>query len=154
VRCALPAGTFSAVGPAATVVIEGETPDDVYGPLRKVVELRGSVLLMGVGLNRMTMLHLAELNAGRRPFVHWARGADGEAVRVLGGKCSLGFENLAETLAPCEVRITVGTSRWRLFDAATVVDAAANAIREHSRVTHCGRTCIECYDAIAGGPLD
>lgn len=109
-------------------MIGAETADDVYGPLRKVVELRGRILLMGVGLDRMTMLHLAELEAGRRPFVHWARGVDGPPVRVLGGKCSRGFEKLGSTVAPFEVRTKVPSSPSRLFDVCGTVAAG----RRHS----------------------
>lgn len=32
--------------------------------------------------------------------------------------------------------------------------AAASAIRTDPQITHCGRECIECRDAIAGGPID
>ena len=50
----------------------------------------GAVLLMGVGLERMTLLHLAEREAGRVPFRRWANGPDGQPAdggggRLLGG---------------------------------------------------------------------
>jgi hypothetical protein len=49
----------------------------------------------------------------------------------------------------------VGTSRWRLFDAGTLVRTAADAIREHPEITRCDEPeCIECDDAIAGGPVE
>lgn len=153
-RCRYASGEFSAVGPLASRLIGAETDADVFGPLRALVEESGSVVLMGVGLNRATLLHLAEVEAGRRPFIRWSRGRGGRVVRVSAGECSEGFESLASTLAPVERRLVVGGSQWRVFPAAETVHLAANAIRTNPSITHCPNPeCIECADAIAGGPL-
>jgi aminoglycoside 3-N-acetyltransferase len=153
VRCRLASGEFAAVGPLARRLIAAETEADVFGPLRALVEENGAVVLMGVGLTRMTLLHLAEVTAGRLPFIRWARGVDGRPVRVRAGECSEGFESLAPALASVERRIVVGQSRWRAFPAAEAVELAAQAIRAEPSITHCpNRGCVECADAIAGGP--
>ncbi len=55
IRCRNASGEFSAVGPLASRL----TDADVFGPLRALVEENGAVVLMGVGLTRMTLLHLA-----------------------------------------------------------------------------------------------
>ena len=154
VRCRF-AGEFAAVGPLADRLIGAETEADVFGPLRALVEHDGAVVLMGVGLTRATLLHLAEVEAGRRPFIRWGRRGDGSAVRVRVGECSEGFEGLAEALAPVERRCTVGRSLWRVFPAAAALELAADAIRRNPAITHCADdACIECADAIAGGPLE
>ena len=154
-RVKRPVGTVSAIGPQAARIIGAETDADVFGPLRELAASPdGRVLLMGVSLTRMTMLHLAEVEAGRRPFIHWARGADGQPVRYLAGACSEGFDNLAGALASLETRTHVGASLWRLYPAADAVNAAAAAIRREPSITHCpDPSCIECADAIAGGPI-
>ena len=155
IRCRYASGEFSAVGPLASRLIGAETDADVFGPLRALVKENGAVVLMGVGLTRMTLLHLAEVEAGRRPFIRWARGRDGRAVRVRAGECSEGFESLAPSLAPVERRLLVGASRWRVFPANEVLDLARDAIRINPSITHCPNPeCIECADAIAGGPLE
>jgi aminoglycoside 3-N-acetyltransferase len=156
VRSKRPVGTVSAVGPHARRMIAAETAEDVFGPLRALAgSPDGRVLLMGVSLTRMTILHLAEIEAGRRPFIHWARGADGRAVRYMAGACSEGFDNLADDLANHETHTRVGNSRWRLYQASDTVRIAAAAIRRTPSITHCpDPTCIECADAIAGGPID
>ena len=155
IRCRLSPGTFSAIGPRAAEVIDAETSLDTFGPLRQLVALGGWVLLMGVRLDRMTILHLAEVEAGRRPFIRWARGPDGEPMRSRGGECSNGFPSLDVRLAAVETTEVVGRSRWRLFPAADVVQRAAAAIGANPQVTRCNRPqCIECDDAIAGGPPD
>jgi aminoglycoside 3-N-acetyltransferase len=155
VRSKLPVGNVSAIGPHAERLIAADTARDVFGPLRALAASGGMVLLMGVSLTRMTILHLAEVEAGRRPFIHWARAEDGRVVRYLAGACSEGFDNLADDLAPLETQTTVGASRWLLFDAASAVQTAAASIRRNPSITHCpDPTCIECADAIAGGPID
>jgi aminoglycoside N3'-acetyltransferase len=155
IRCRYASGEFSAVGPIASRLIGAETDADVFGPLRALVEENGAVVLMGVGLTRLTLLHLAEVEAGRRPFIRWARGRDGHAVRVRAGECSEGFESLASSLAPVERRLVVGASQWRMFPAREALELAADAIRTTPSITHCPNLdCIECADAIAGGPLE
>lgn len=128
---------------------------DTFGPLRELAGRSGWVLLAGVALTSMTLLHLAETEAGRRPFVRWALDPEGRPVRNLGGGCSEGFERLAAVLAPVERCTRVGSSLWRAFPAKETVGLAAEAIRRDPSVTRCADpACPECPDAIAGGPLD
>ena len=153
-RCKLATGEFTAVGTLAERLIGAETEADVFGPLRALVEENGAVVLMGVDLTKMTLLHLAEVEAGRRPFVWWAQGHDGRAVRVRAGECSNGFESLAAALATIERAALVAQSSWRVFPAREALRLAAHAIRANPSITHCPNPdCIECADAIAGGPL-
>src|SRR3954469_6714604 len=154
IRCRY-SGEFSAVGPLASRLIGAETDADVFGPVRALVEENGAVVLMGVGLTALTLLHLAEVEAGRRPFIRWARGRDGRPVRARVGECSEGFESLASSLAPVEQRLLVGESQWRVFPAREALELAADAIRTTPSITHCPNLeCIEFADAIAGGPLE
>jgi aminoglycoside 3-N-acetyltransferase len=154
-RCRFAPGSFSAVGPLAGDLIDAEVAADTFGPLRELADRSGWVLLAGVGLIRMTLLHLAETEAGRRPFVRWARGPDGRPVRNRSGGCSKGFEHLAGVLAPIERRATVGSSLWRAFPAQEAVELAAEAIGNDPSITRCADPgCPECPDAVAGGPID
>ena len=135
-RCRL-SPDFAAVGPLAQQLIEAEVEEDVFGPLRALAFCNGWVLLVGVSLTRLTLLHLAETMAGRRPFVRWLRGPDGMPRRVRVGECSEGFDRLAQVLAPVEHRIMVGDSLWRAFPASEALELAAVAIRAQPEITHC-----------------
>ena len=148
-----PVGSFGAVGPLARELIVDD-PHDIFGPLRALAQLDGWVVLMGVGLNRMTLLHLAEVVAGRRPFIRWVNGPGDVPTRIRVGECSEGFPNLEPALAHLVRSTTVGQSSWNAFPAAETLTAAADVIRADPQITHCGRDCIECRDAIAGGPID
>ncbi len=148
-----PLNSFSAVGPLAKGLICLQTGEDVYAPLRAAADHHGVVVLMGTGLDKMTLLHAAEQDAGRAPFIQWAKKANGSLAAVRVGSCSEGFEGFASCLTPLERRTTVGRSTWRIFSAKEVLNTAAEAIRRTPEITRCAKPCCErCQDAIAGGP--
>ena len=148
-----PLNSFTALGPKATDLIEEQAWNDVYAPLRELTKLGGYVVLAGVGLNRMTILHMAEALAGRRHFRRWATGPDNSAVAVPVGSCSEGFPNLENVVGLLATETQAGQSRWRVFPSAETVTTAAAFIRTEPEITHCGDPeCIRCPHAIAGGP--
>lgn len=148
-------GTFSAVGPLASELVSAETDADVFGPLRALRDADGWVVLAGVGLTSVTALHLAEVEAGRRPFIRWMRAPDGTPMRIRVGECSAGFERLAPALAGAELRVSVGASTWRVYRARALLALAVDAIRSDPSITRCDDPdCRECPDAIAGGPIE
>jgi aminoglycoside 3-N-acetyltransferase len=149
-----PLNSFSAVGPLAREIIETQQPLDVYGPLRALAARRAPVVLMGVGLNRMTLIHLAEQMAGRTLFRRWAKGVDGRAIMTETGGCSEGFGALEPVLAPTMRRATVGTSEWQIFDISMSLSLLVDAIRSDPTITSCSDpSCERCQDSIAGGPI-
>lgn len=149
-----PLNSFAAIGSLAEKLIEGQQPLQVYKPLEVLAELNGSIILMGVGLERMTFLHFAEQEAGRTLFRRWASGPDGKPMMVAVGSCSEGFGNFAPILAPFKQEIQVGQSLWQVFPARETLDAAVDAIRANPLITHCADpTCSRCNDAVQGGPL-
>jgi len=149
-----PLDSFTAVGPRAAELVAGQVPLDVYAPLKALARAGGFVLLAGVGLERMTLLHLAEKEAGRTLFRRWANGADGEPSAVEVGGCSEGFGKLEPCLRPVMRTMLVGRSAWKALPADEALARAAAAIRDDPRVTHCGDSaCARCNDAVAGGPV-
>lgn len=153
VRGRHPLNSFAAIGPWAAELIDAQSPDDVYGPIRELADRDGAILLVGVGLNRMTALHLAEQRSGRRLFRRWARDEDGGVRMVEVGSCSEGFPRLEPVLGSLARTAFVGASRWRAYPARQVLAAATTAIASHPDITHCPDVgCILCRDAIAGGP--
>jgi aminoglycoside 3-N-acetyltransferase len=148
-----PRDSFSAIGTLAAALVAGQRSLAVFAPLHALADLGGLVVLMGVGLNRMTLLHYAEQKAGRCLFRRWSHGPGSTVVESEEGGCSSGFENLAPTLAGFERRVHVGKSLWRVYPARETLGAAARSIRETPTITHClNPNCVACADAIAGGP--
>ena len=148
-----PLCSFAAVGPRAEELIRGQAPLDVNAPLRVLAEIGGFVALMGVGLEAMTLLHLAEQWAGRTLFRRWANGPVGQVVEVETGGCSDGFPNLEGLLSPLMREAQVGNSRWWVFSALDTLEAASEAIRRDPAITHCGESPCRCDDAVQGGPI-
>lgn len=149
-----PLNSFAALGPLASDLIDSQDPTDVYAPIRTLMDLDGTVLLVGVGLNRMTALHLAEQLSGRRLFVRWARQANGDVAMVETGSCSEGFPRLEPFLSDLARIAVVGDSRWMAYPAREAVHAAAAAMAADQTITQCSdQSCLRCRDSIVGGPL-
>jgi aminoglycoside N3'-acetyltransferase len=149
-----PLASFAAIGPLASALMDAQRGDSVHAPLRALADRGGAVVMVGVGLTRMTLLHWAEQVAGRVQFRRWALDADGNTLLVESGGCSEGFDGLEPVLRPIETDRRVGPSLWRCFPAAEIVSRAAEAIRSDPGVTHCGlRSCTRCNDAARGGPI-
>lgn len=148
-----PTHSFSAIGPLAAALTAPQSRENIYGALQSLAEHDGLVVLMGVGFDRMTLLHLAEHRAGRRPFVRWVNDGGGKVVRSPVGSCSIGFNRFEPVLAPYVRRLSVGPSVWTIGRARELLRAAEEAIRADPDMTRCSPDCIRCRDAIAGGPL-
>jgi len=148
-----PLNSFSAIGPEAGAIISRQTPDRVYGPLEQLCTMGGAVLLMGVTYTSMTLLHLAEADAGRPLFRRWAKQSDGLLVSCITGGCSAGFDKFDASLKA--VRERVEGSHWRYLDASETRTSAATVIRDQPDITNCGRQhCLRCRDAIGSAGID
>ena len=149
-----PLNSFAAFGPQAKELIAAQSAADVYGPIRELAARQGQILLIGVGLNRMTAIHLAEQQSGRRLFLRWAKATDGQVSMFEVGSCSEGFPQLEPVLRPYACRAIVGDSWWQAYPARQVLDTASTAMREDQSITQCGDgDCLLCRDSLAGGPL-
>ena len=153
IRGAHPLSSFAAIGPLAHRLIDRQRPLDIYAPLAALAKLDGFVILAGVGLERMTLIHLAEKRAGRTLFRRAANGPDGEVIIVETGSCSEGFVHLEPMLRPIRREQLVGESLWQIFPAMAALNITTHAIRRNPRITHCGQDCIRCDHQVAGGPI-
>ena len=97
-----PLDSLSAIGPLAHTLVDVQTSLEPYAPFRRLAELGGYILLLGVGLTKLTLLHEAERQAGRNLFWRWALDKDGKTVSLRVGGCSEGFERLAPALEGLE----------------------------------------------------
>ena len=149
-----PLNSFAALGPLAGELIAAQSPSDVYGPIRELAAHAGLILLIGVVLNRMTALHLAEQQSGRRLFLRWARASHGQTSMFEVGSCSEGFPRLEPALGPYAHTAVVGGSRLLAYPARQALTVATDAIKKDHSVTHCPKKdCQLCADSIAGGPM-
>jgi aminoglycoside 3-N-acetyltransferase len=139
-RSGHPILSFTGVGVAD--LLRDQPLDDPLTPIRRLVEIDGWVLLLGVDHSVNTTLHEAERAAGRRTFTRWALTGDG--VRVCPGfpGCSNGFVELEPVLKGLEQRIRIGEARVSAYPARALVDTACEAFREKPGGILCKR--IDC----------
>ncbi len=121
-----PLDSFAAIGSGAARLVADQAPDDVYAPIRQLIDDDGNVLLAGVDLNRMTALHLAEQFAGRSLQRRVAMTASGPLTAETGGSSEL-FPALWPTLAEITRTVSVSGAALRALPARGAVQRAARA---------------------------
>ncbi|SFZ81206.1 aminoglycoside 3-N-acetyltransferase [Devosia enhydra] len=152
---------FIAKGPLAAEVVSGDLPLPPHGPASPVGHIHrldGKILLLGVGQDANTTLHMAESLAGvpysSRSFLTIER--DGQPVRVAVDEpdhCCQRF-SLADDWLSAEGRIAIGPvghGTGRLMRSRDVVEAAVMRLRVDPLVFLHGPEagCEEC-DAARG----
>lgn len=141
-RSAHPTDSFTAWGAERDAVV-AEHPLDFPlgegGPLGRVYELQGRVLLLGVGHDRNTSLHLAEHQWGQAATYQqggavlgehgreWATWHDFELDTRDFGRCGAEFDERPGST----VVGTVGGTMARLLDQPMLVDFAADWFARH-----------------------
>ena len=144
---------FAAKGPLAARITAPhpvDIPHGVDSPPGRVYQLDGSVLLLGVGHDCNTTVHVAEAIAGvryRQPKYATVLEND-KPVRYEYGEtdhCCEKFALLDEWLGTRQQRGTVGNAQARLFRARDAVEAALERLRENDTVfLHPAGACAEC----------
>lgn len=151
---------FAASGPKAAEITAEHPVDVPHGldsPVGRAYGLNGQVLLLGVGHDANTTVHLAENMAGvryRRPC-HATVLRDGQPARVEYGEVDHCCENFS-LLDPWleaegrQRRGVVGHAEARLARSRDVVAAALARLRENEIVfLHPAGLCGECDEARA-----
>ena len=137
VRSAHPTVSLAALGPLASEIVGRHPLDDPHGeasPLARAYDLNVKLLLLGVGWNRTTLLHLAERRArpnaapvlsgapilrnGRRIW-HSYRDYDSEPEQ---------FARVGDALVGQVATGQVGSARAVLADGRTMVDTGVRVL--------------------------
>jgi aminoglycoside 3-N-acetyltransferase len=151
---------FAAVGPVAAELLADHPLDLPHGldsPIGRVYELDGQVLLLGVGHDANTTIHLAENLGGVRYRLphHVTVRQDGRLTRVDYAEvdhCCENFALMDEWLdaAGHQRRGRVGRAQARLARSRDIVAAALPRLRENETVfLHPSGSCQECDRARA-----
>jgi len=144
---------FAAFGPLAariTLPHPVDIPHGVDSPPGRVFQMNGSVLLLGVGHDCNTTLHVAEAIAGvryRQPK-HATVLEHGRPRRYDYGEtdhCCENFALLDAWLGAAQERGTVGHAAARLARSRDIVAAALERLRHNETVfLHAPGRCAEC----------
>lgn len=149
---------FAARGPRAAAITAAHPLDVPHGldsPVGRVYQLDGQVLLLGVGHDADTTIHLAENMAGvryRRPM-HATILEAGRPIRRSYSEvdhCCQNFDFLDQWLEAegKQRRGVVGQAQARLARSRDIVEAALARLRENETIfLHPAGTCAECSEA-------
>jgi aminoglycoside 3-N-acetyltransferase len=151
--------SFAAKGPRAAAITAPHRIDVPHGldsPVGRAFAFDAQVLLLGVGHDANTTVHLAENLAGVRygKVTHAMERDDaGTSVRrdyVEVDHCCRNFDQLDAWLAPDRQRLgRVGGGEARLMRARDVVDAVLARLKEDETVLlHTPGVCAECDAAL------
>jgi aminoglycoside N3'-acetyltransferase len=153
---------FAAFGPQAAHITRPhpvDVPHGVDSPPGRVFHLNGSVLLLGVGHDCDTTVHVAEAIAGvryRQPKYATVM-ENGKPRRYEYGEtdhCCEKFALLDDWLGGKQLRGKVGNAEARLARSRDIVAAALAHLRENETVfLHAAGTCGECDLARAGAQV-
>ena len=154
VRSSHPVESIAAHGPRADEIVKPHPIDDPMGPRSpwaRIYQLDARIVLVGVGLERCSILHYAERTA-EVPYLESAAyampveidGARHWVEAVSGANCSDGFPGLGVPFA----ELTVGDAPTRVYSAQTLVDAAISALTNDPAALLCRRDgCAACRAA-------
>jgi aminoglycoside 3-N-acetyltransferase len=151
---------FAAVGPGADGITAAHPVDIPHGlesPVGRVYEMDGQVLLLGVGHDANTTIHLAENMAGvkYRLATYATLLEGGKPTRYDYGEvdhCCQRFSLMDEWLEAKgqQRRGIVGHAEARLARSRDIVETALAHLRENETVfLHPAGSCTECDDARA-----
>lgn len=145
--------SWAVVGDGADELVRDHLWTTTNIPLERLAATGGWVLLMGVGLNSCTAIHVAEERAGRCPFIRWMCDRDGIVRPVSVSGCAKGFNNLMPFCKDLFRETSVGEARILAAPLGDLIGRAAIIMAEQPEITQCVPDCIRCRDAILGGPL-
>lgn len=163
-RSTHPGGSFAAEGPLAARICAPQPlspPHGPDGPVGRVHELDGQVLLLGVTHSENTMLHLAEAIAGvpysiSHPCVVEVDGVAKTIMIAETDHCCRGFRVADEGLRARDLQREgkVGNAQARLCNARDLVAVAVESLTANPLVFLCspGTGCEECDKAHSSIP--
>jgi aminoglycoside 3-N-acetyltransferase len=148
-RSTHPLFSFLAVGTHARQLIEAQRLEWPLGPIDALAELRGHVLLLGVGHTSNTTIHLAEQRLGRSRFYRYAKVAPeawAELPNVSGASHT--FDEIEPELRPVTAEVRIGDCRARLIAVEDVLSCARRLIVADPAALLCGDRDCRCGAAL------
>jgi aminoglycoside 3-N-acetyltransferase len=145
-----PAYSFVAVGKDADGLIRDYSLVDPLHPLKTFLKQDPLVLTIGVDLDSVSAIHLAEQRllpsklVKERALTITSKGQAWVDVIAIG--CSGGFQKLAQHISPKDRKeAQVGLAQTRLYSMRGLIEIAERLLAQDSMFLACGRPqCLSC----------
>ena len=129
-------------------IIESQTIDHPFQPLRSLYNQHGYVMLMGVDHIANTSLHLAELNTHRKTFTRWALTKNGIVECPNFPSCSAGFKKAVDILDPITIHSKIGKANIRVVPIQPMVDILTDRLNNDPYFMLCENDKCDRYQAV------
>ncbi len=144
-RSAHPLLSFSAVGEGADRVLKAQSLAEPFGPIARLAEDGGEVLLLGLNHTADVAIHYAEYRAGRKQFIRWALTPEGVVECVGFPGCSAGFDAVAARLRPATQIRQIGEACAQRISLRDLLQAVTDMLREDPLALLCSDpACPRC----------
>jgi aminoglycoside 3-N-acetyltransferase len=138
---------LSFIGIRAEKILETQTLEEPFAPLRVLVEQDGWVLLLGVDHTVNTSIHFGEKLAGRKQFLRWALTQSGVVACPSFPGCSAGFEAIEPEVRSFTKTIQVGNATIRALPLRPLMVRVIELIKKDRHALLCSRIdCERCAD--------
>jgi len=145
-----PAFSFVAVGHKSDDLVRRYSLTDPLAPLKTLLDEETFLLAIGVQLDSVTAIHIAEERRAPFKFVNERAltvGSTGPIwVEIVAPGCSAGFPKLLEHLNRRGIQKTdIGSARASLYPMRQLVSDAEELLRDDPLALSCGRLdCLSC----------
>jgi aminoglycoside 3-N-acetyltransferase len=144
-RSAHPLLSFSAVGEGADRVVKAQSLAEPFGPIARLAEDDGEVLLLGLTHTADVAIHYAEYRASRKQFIRWALTPGGVVECVGWPGCSAGFVAVAAPLRSVTHIKQIGEACAQRVPLRDLLQAVADMVRADPLALLCGDpACPRC----------
>jgi aminoglycoside 3-N-acetyltransferase len=134
-------------GIRAEKILQTQTLENPFGPLRALVELDGWVLLLGVDHTTNTSIHFAEKLAGRKQFVRWALTENGTVACPGFPGCSAGFQAIEPEVRIFTKTIQVGNATVQALPLRALMVRVIEMLKKDKYALLCNRSdCERCEE--------
>jgi aminoglycoside 3-N-acetyltransferase len=134
-------------GIRAEKILQTQTIENPFAPLRALVELDGWVLLLGVDHTTNTSIHFAEKLAGRKQFVRWALTDSGTVTCPGFPGCSAGFQAIEPEVRPFTKTVKVGNATVQALPLRALMVRVIKMIKKDKYALLCNRSdCERCAE--------
>jgi len=134
-------------GIRAEKILQTQTIENPFAPLRALTELDGWVLLLGVDHTANTSIHFGEKLAGRKQFVRWALTENGTVTCPGFPGCSAGFEAIEPELRQFTKTIKAGNATVRALPLRALLMRVVEIVKKDKYALLCSRPdCERCAE--------